>query len=303
MNRQQRPSTTRRPAWQSWLLYTSVAVLCTLLIPACSPVPGGAPYGQGEGPGRREQPLAITPAQELELGRKAYRQILSRAQVVRGGPEVERVRRIGNRLVQASRIKPLQREINLRAKDHWFEWEFNVIRDPQVNAFCLPGGKVGVLTGLLEVAADDGQLAAVLAHEISHALAHHASERIAREQLHGAALQVVQSDFRDLQVNQQDRLLSQLSGLSGLAYERQQESEADHIGVFLMAFAGYEPKQAAVFWTRMQQLGRNRARPPEIFSSHPSDERRLAQLESWAPYARAAKKAYDEGHIVPGADR
>lgn len=293
-----------RPAGCRGLLAYCVSLAIGLAALGCGPVPRGDPGGgTGEGPGRRDQPLALTPPQELELGKKAYREILSKSDVVRSGPEVERVRQIGNRIVKAAQIKPLQREINLRLKDHWFEWEFNVIRDQQVNAFCLPGGKVGVFTGMLRVADDDAQLATVMSHEIAHALAHHASERIAREQYYQPALQAVHGDLASLDGGQQDRLISLLSGLSGKAYERQQESEADHIGAFLMTFAGYDPQKAVTFWQRMRQASRGAGRPPEIFSSHPSDERRIAQMESWVAPARAAKKAYDEGRMAPGTDR
>jgi predicted Zn-dependent protease len=152
-------------------------------------------------------------------------------------------------------------------------WEANVVRDRQVNAFCLPGGWIFVYTGILPVVGDrDDALAAVLAHEIAHALAHHGSERVAREQDGG-------NPFRRL------------------SYNRMQESEADHIGLFLMTFAGYDPDQAVAFWERMARA--HQGGPPEILSDHPSDERRIRDLQTWAPHARAAKKAFDEGRIAP----
>jgi predicted Zn-dependent protease len=117
------------------------------------------------------------------------------------------------------------------------------------------------------------------------------------------ALRAVNSSLNNLDAGQQDHLLSLLSGLGGRAYERQQESEADHIGIFLMTFAGYDPQKGVIFWERMQRASRAAGRPPEIFSSHPSDERRIAQMESWVQPARAARQAYDEGRIAPGADQ
>jgi predicted Zn-dependent protease len=132
---------------------------------------------------------------------------------------------------------------------------------------------VFVFTGILPVIGEsDDRLATVLGHEIAHALAHHASERVARER-GGANI------------------------LRSLSYDRMQESEADHIGVFLMTFAGYDPDQAVALWERMQ---RGHSSPPEFLSDHPSDEHRAQALREWVPKARAAKRAYDQGRIAPG---
>jgi predicted Zn-dependent protease len=230
---------------------------------------------RGEGPGGREQPLALSPRQELAVGLRAYREVMDEyggRVLPDGAPEVRRVRRITERLAKAAEIEPLQREINLRIRGYRFEWEANVIRERQANAFCLPAGKVFVFTGILPVAADDGQLAAVLSHEIAHALAHHASERVARER-GGSNI------------------------FSSLRYDRMQESEADHIGVFLMPFAGYDPDEAVAFWERM--LARGGQAMPEFLSDHPSPEHRIRDLRQWAPRAKAAKAAYDRGDIAP----
>jgi len=223
--------------------------------------------------------LALTPEQELELGRQAYRKALQEAGrevLPPDSPEAKRVRRITDRIIKAAQIEPLQREINLRVKDYRFEWEVNVLRDDRrANALCLPGGKMLVYTGILQVARSDDQLATVLSHEMAHALAHHASERVARGKADGVAV------------------------LRNKAYDRQQEAEADHIGVFLMTFAGYDPGEAVHFWERMGQAGRDKGRLPEILSDHPSDAQRIRALAKWVPAARAGKKAYDKGRIAP----
>jgi predicted Zn-dependent protease len=188
------------------------------------------------------------------------------------------VRRVGKKIEQAAEIEPLQREINLRMRGVRFQWEFNVLHDRQINAFCLPGGKVAVFTGLLPVALTDAQLATVMAHEVAHALAHHTSERLARQESKGGG-------FLDL--------------LVGKAHDREQESEADHIGLFVMTCAGYDPEQAVVFWERMRTATSGGSRPPEILSDHPSDSRRITQMGSWIAPAKAAKRAYDEKRILP----
>jgi predicted Zn-dependent protease len=209
----------------------------------------------------------------LQIGREAYQQILSRSHVVRSGSEVEQVRSVGKRIAAVVSIEPLMREINLHVRPDQFEWDYTVLDRNEINAFCLPGGKICVFTGLLKVVRNDDQLAAVMSHEIAHALAHHISERIARERTVG-------------------------SGLLSLSFDRAQELEADHIGVFLMTFAGYDPEQALVFWQEMQRAPERGAGLPEILSDHPSDAHRMRQLQTWIPMAKAAKRAYDDGRVV-----
>lgn len=233
---------------------------------------------RGSGPGGRHQDLVLSPKQERELGERAYREVLSSSTVLTSGPDVERVRRVGKRIAQAVEIEPLQREINLLTRGFTFEWEFNVLRDQHINAVCLPGGKVAVFTGLFSVVTTDAQLAAVLAHEIAHALAHHTSERLARQASEGGGLFDVLVDK---------------------AHDRDQESEADHIGLFLMTFAGYEPEEAVILWERMQTESSGSLQLPEFLSDHPSDRRRITQMASWIAPAKAAKRAYDEGRVLP----
>jgi predicted Zn-dependent protease len=244
-----------------------------LAVGGCTP-----PEESGSGPGHRRQDLGLTPQQEYELGTEAYQKILKEARqkdalLPADSPETRRVRHVGERIVEAVRIEPLQREINLNLKGYTFRWEFNVLHSRQINAFCLPGGKVAVFTELLRVVANDDQLATVLSHEIAHALAHHANERVTREEG------------------------GQANWLFDKAYDRQQESEADHIGLFLMTFAGYDPDETVAFWQRMRQAQRG-GELPEILSDHPSDRRRIQQLRAWVPQAKAAKEAYDHHQIA-----
>lgn len=246
--------------------------------------PSGA-EGGGEGPGHREQKLALSPQQELELGRQAYKEVLSNPKeyghvVPADRPECQRVRGIAERIIHAAGIEPLQREINLR-KGYRFAWEVNVLDKEQVNAFCLPGGKMAVFQGILRVAQNDDQLATVISHEISHALAHHASERVARQEMNQGGLGVIWSKH----------------------YDREEEAEADHIGLFLMTFAGYDPEEAVHFWVRMSQATAGQQRPPEILSDHPSDAHRIQSMKGWVPKAKAAKRAFDEGRIAPAPGR
>lgn len=237
---------------------------------------GGCSPSGGEGPGHRSQYLGLTPRQEYELGEQAYREVLDKAGdrvLPRRDPAVQRVREVGERIVEASKIKPLQREINLHLERYTFKWEFNVIRSREVNAFCMPGGKVAVFSALLRIVENDDQLATVLSHEIAHALAHHSNERVTRQES------------------------GRVSWLFNMAYDREQESEADHIGLFLMTFANYDPDETVVFWERMQRAARG-GQLPEILSNHPSDARRINQLRRWIPQVKAAKVAFDSGRIA-----
>jgi predicted Zn-dependent protease len=238
--------------------------------------PGGYD-GAGEGPGHRRQVLGLSPDEELQVGRRAYREVQDeyRGRILPDThPDTVRARRIVDRLAKASQIEPLQREINLHVRGYTFDWEVRVVQERQINAFCLPAGEMVVFTGIIPVAQNDDQLAAVLSHEMAHALAHHGSERVARERS-GAGI------------------------LSSLKYDRFQESEADKIGVFLMPFAGYDPDEAVNFWRRMVRATGEGGQPPEILSDHPSHGTRIKQLAAWAPRAKAAKQAYDAGRIAP----
>ena len=273
-------------------------------------IAGCAP-GAGEGPGHRPQRLALSPQDEYELGVRAYAEVLNEARqkhaLVTGGPAVQRVTHVGRRIATVatgnSRMSQLlRREINLNIEGYRFDWEFNVINSNQVNAFCLPGGKVVVFTGLLTMidrsGGGDDWLATVLGHEIAHALAHHASERLAHESLTEKAAQVVASGIGAISPEERDRLLKVLAvggKFGSLPFDRRQESEADHIGVFLMTFANYDPHAAVEFWEAMAEHGSN---VPEILSDHPSDARRIAQLRQWAEQAAAAKQAFDSGNTV-----
>jgi predicted Zn-dependent protease len=288
-----------------------VVMLVAAAALGCGPVP--EPGRGGVGPGHRPQALALTPDQEYRLGVEAYQQVLHEAAgngaLVRTGPAVEHVRRVGQSIAdmatgESRKSQLLRREINLRTEGYRFDWEFAVIDTDQVNAFCLPGGKVAVFTGLLRVAGDrDDWLATLLGHEIAHALAHHASERIYRAEMSDRALKALLFGLGALGEQERDRLEGLLAAgtrFGSLPFDRRQESEADHIGVFLMAFAEppYDPRAAVEFWEAMARRGGGRL--PEILSDHPSDARRAAQLRAWAEQAWAAKRAFEQGRTAPG---
>ena len=194
------------------------------------------------------------------------------------------VRGIGNRLAAAATSYLKQNDAADRVAN--FQWEFNVVDDPAVNAWCMPGGRVVVYTGLLPVTGDEASLALVMGHEIAHAIARHGNERMSQAmavQGAGATLQVFSSENPSMASN----LFMQAYGIGGqlgmLAYGRKQESEADKMGLVFMAMGGYDPRVAPAFWERMAAQGG--AKPLELLSTHPSDERRIADLNAYMPEA------------------
>jgi predicted Zn-dependent protease len=217
----------------------------------------------------------VSEGQESALGDDAYRQSL-RDNVVIHDVEAERiVRKVGERIASAAN-KPA------------YQWEFTVINDPEtVNAYAVPGGKVAVYTGIFGPARDEAGLAVVLGHEVAHALARHPAERMSQGmllQLGGVGLGVALGRNPAL-ANQVLQVYGLGAGVGvALPFSRAQESEADHIGLILMAKAGYDPRTALDLWQRMEQKG-DKGAPPEFLSTHPGYETRVQQLRAFLPEA------------------
>jgi len=237
--------------------------------------------------GRRQ--LVLISTSEIEtLGSEQYREILKQSKLSADQVQVDRVRVIGRRIAQAS--EEYLREKGRGAEANSFSWEFNLIQDDKtVNAFCLPGGKVAVYTGILALTRDDAGLATVIAHEVAHALAQHGSERMSQMLLaqFGSAL-LQQALTNSTQKTREFLTLAYGVGANVgvvLPYSRLHEKEADYIGLILMARAGYEPEAAVAFWERMAQSGPSRA--PEFLSTHPAPATRIQALRDELPAARA----------------
>jgi predicted Zn-dependent protease len=223
----------------------------------------------------RSQLILMSEQEELSLGVQAYQQVLKEAKLSQDPKVNEMVKRVGIKLAQVSE----------RAD---YEWEFNAVEDDKmVNAFALPGGKVAVYTGLLPITRDETGLAVVLAHEIGHAIARHGAERISTQKLAqlGEIGLIVALGGKDPQtVKAIDTAYGIGAGVGVLLpFSRQHESEADHIGLILMAKAGYPPQTAVEFWQRMLEAKKDNKAPPEFLSTHPSDERRIKQIQDWLP--------------------
>jgi predicted Zn-dependent protease len=234
------------------------------------------------GPFGRNQVVALTPAQEAQLGLQAFQEVLSTSRVVQGGPVVADVREITQRLTNATRSADFQRRIGIQIPQ--FEWELEVVDERQVNAFCLPGGKIVVYTGILPVAETDAGLATVIGHEIAHALAHHGAERMAQQQMAQIGLTAAGASISDMDPGHQQQIMMVLNAgtkFGILKYSRSHESEADHVGLLLMAAAGFDPRESVDFWQRMSQATSGAGAPPEFMSTHPSHGTRIHDLKKW----------------------
>lgn len=216
----------------------------------------------------------------------AYRDLLKspKTKVVKGTSNAQMVQNVGNKIARAVEAYLKQ---NGYANQYQFSWEFNLIDDQQVNAWCMPGGKVAVYTGILPVTQNEAGLATVMGHEVAHAIARHSSERASNTMLaQGVGAGVGMATSKNSQLTQ--LAINQLYGIGSqvalLKYSRNQESEADRMGLTFMAMAGYNPKDAVGFWQRMaSKAGGNK--PPEFLSTHPSDQTRIANIQKLIPEA------------------
>lgn len=220
-----------------------------------------------------------------QMANQQYASFLSENKPVQGTRDVEMVKRIGTRMVTA--VNSYMQQRGLSQELAGYQWEFNLVNNNQANAWCMPGGKVVVYSGLLPLTQNEAALAVVMGHEIAHAISHHGNERMSQQvaaQLGGAAVSVALSSRPSQTAGIFNAVYGVGSQLAVLRYSRGHESEADHIGLIFTAMAGYNPQEAIPFWQRMASKS-NGQKPPEFLSTHPSDARRIADLQRWMPEA------------------
>ena len=255
--------------------YLIVFILLEAILVACSTVPVS---------GRRQFNI-IPDSEMLSMSYLQYDQFLKENKLSTNKAQAEMVKRIGYNIEGA--VTDYLTGLDYVDLLDGYEWEFNLVEDANVNAWCMPGGKVVVYTGILPVTKDENGLAVVMGHEIAHAIAEHGSERMSQElirQMGGIALSVALKDKP-----QETRAMWLAAYGMGsevgimLPYSRMHESEADHMGLIFMAMAGYDPREAPVFWERMSANGG--PKPPEWLSTHPSGETRISNLNAWMPEA------------------
>jgi len=240
----------------------------------------------------RRQLMLVSSAQEMQLGADAYKEVLSKEKEVPNHGSAPILQRVGQRIAAVS-------------DQPSFQWEFKLIQSEQVNAWALPGGKIAFYTGILPYLKNEAGMAAVMAHEVGHAIARHGAERMSHQILVGVGQEVLKYGMKDSKPESQAAVLA-VYGLGAnvgvlLPYSRKQEYEADQIGLMLMAKAGYDPEEAVRFWQDM--VARSGSNSFDLLSTHPADDKRIAELKSLMPkakeeYAKAAHK-YGAGAVLP----
>lgn len=262
-----------------------VKCLCLTLFLSCAKVPVT---------GRRQVNL-LPESSMMKMSLTNYSQFLKDNNVVSGSDKrTQMVKSVGAKIKTA--VTSYMKTEGLSKRIEGYSWEFNLVEDNTVNAWCMPGGKVVVYTGLMPVAEDEAGLAVVMGHEIAHAIARHGNERMSQQLvtvLGGIGLGVALNDKPEETRNIFLASYGAASTLGILKYSRTHEAEADQMGLIFMAMAGYDPNEAVDFWKRMAQQSGG-ANVPEFLSTHPSHNTRIQNLESYIPeamnYYKAAKK-------------
>lgn len=238
--------------------------------------------------GRKQ--LILLPEAELQsLAGQQYKQFLTGNKIVASNvnKDAEMVRRVGTRIAYAiTKYYESQGKGNIL---DGYTWEFNLVDNKDVNAWCMPGGKVVVYTGLLPVTQNEAALAVVMGHEIAHAISLHGNERMSQgvlQQLGGVALSIAVAN----KPAETQNIFLQSYGIGStvlgtLPFSRKQETESDRFGLIFSAMAGYNPNEAIPFWQRMAKAGSGGQKPPEFLSTHPSDETRIANMQKFIPEA------------------
>ncbi|MCK9489651.1 MAG: M48 family metallopeptidase [Xanthomonadales bacterium] len=231
----------------------------------------------------RSQLVDMSQEQELALGLQSYQQILSQVRLANDG-RADQVRAIGQRLVQAAQV-----QLPDVAWQH-FQWQFNLVEDNQANAFCLPGGKVAVYTGILPITANQDGLAVVMGHEIAHAIARHGAERMAHQRLVQMGSMAAGMSVGEMDPATQRTVMAAIGAGAQygvlLPFSRDHESEADHIGLMIAARACFDPREAPKLWQRMAAAAGG-SQSSEFMSTHPSHDTRINRLNDLMPQALA----------------
>lgn len=217
----------------------------------------------------RSQLMLVSDAQLMQLSASAWQETKSQEKAASSPAAIRRAESVAQRMIPNSGLENLP-------------WEVGVFESDQINAFVLPGGKMGVYTGLMDIADNDDQLAAVVGHEISHVNGKHAAERVSQQLAAGVGLTIAEIAVASSDTQYKREIMAALgAGVTFgviLPYSRRQELEADKLGVDLMAKSGYKPSEALRFWENMAKANAGRQKPPEFLSTHPSDETRISEL-------------------------
>lgn len=246
-----------------------------------------------------KQTMALVPNSQLfPTAFAQYDQFLTENKVVKGTRDAEMITRVGQRIAVAA-----ERWLNANGHQGYlkdYKWEYKLIDDETVNAWCMPGGKIVFYTGILPVAENETAVAAIMGHEVAHALANHGQQRMSAgmlQQIGAVAGNIAIKNERDRAMfNQYYGIGTTVGGM--LPFSRSHETEADRIGLYLTAMAGYNPDEAAELWKRMAARSGGQA-PPEFLSTHPSNQTRIANLTALSPTAKAEAKKFGVASFRP----
>jgi predicted Zn-dependent protease len=239
----------------------------------------------------RKHTLLVSDAQVLSLSNQEYNKFMKTAKVSTNATNTAMVKRVGQRL--ASAVETYLKNNGMSSEIQNFSWEFNLVQNKEANAFCMPGGKIVVYEGLLPYTQNEASLAIVLGHEIAHAVAKHSAEQMSKQIRQQYGTQILGTVLNSAVGNGVGDVASAIAqqgfSFANLKYSRDNESEADHIGLIFAAMAGYDPEQAIPFWQRM--ASGSSSNQSDIFSDHPSDAKRIAALQKEMPEALKYYKA------------
>lgn len=247
----------------------------------------------------RTQLVDTTLEQEAALGLQSFEQILDQSDVVTAGNLPQQIRDIADRLIAAGpkmeQYVAAKKQIEANIEWDKFQWDVAVIRSDEANAFCLPGGKIAVYTGILPIAQNDDALAAIMGHEIAHALLRHGAERMAQQKLVQIGSMAAGVSTGDMDPRRQQLILAAIGagtqfGIS-LPFSRSHESEADYVGLMLASAACFNPQESIGLWERMGANSGGKA-PPEFMSTHPASTKRIAQLRKWMDEAQQIRAQF-----------
>ena len=235
----------------------------------------------------RQQSLMVSDGEILSLSTQQYSEFMKTAKLSTNAANTAMVKRVGQNLANA--VTTYLTAAGLSNDLQYYKWQFNLVQDKQVNAWCMPGGLICVYEGILPVTQDEASLAIVLGHEIAHAVARHSAEQMSTQMKQQYGIQTLGSLASILGVGASAVSIGQAVAATGLnfanlKYSRNHESEADHMGLIFAAMAGYNPQVAVTFWQRMASLNQNQ-NTSEFLSDHPSDATRVKQIQGWMPEA------------------
>ena len=253
-------------------------------------------------PFTNKKTLALVPNSQLfPTAFAQYDQFLTANNVITGTADAAMIQRVGQRIAVAA-----ERWLNANGHQGYlddYKWEYNLVNDKTVNAWCMPGGKIVFYTGILPIAQNETGVAAIMGHEVAHALANHGQQRMSAGMLQQVGAVAGNLAIKD---EQSRNLFNQAYGVGSqvgvmLPFSRSHETQSDEIGLYLMAVAGYNPDEAAELWKRMKANSGGQA-PPEFMSTHPSNDTRISNLTKWASIAKAEAKKFGVDTFRPLGD-